>query len=82
MSEFSLKIISPESVIFEGKCASLIFEAPDGKYGIQAHHAPVISAVKAGEVIIKGNDGESTVTVAKGILRFEDNSAVILTENG
>ena len=56
MNDFSLKIISPDSVIFEGKCVSLIFEAPDGKYGIQAFHARVISAVKAGEVIIKGND--------------------------
>ena len=45
MKEFNFKILSPDRVIFEGKCTSLVFDAPDGKYGILADHSPVISAV-------------------------------------
>ncbi len=80
MKSFTLKIISPGSVIFDGACSSLIFNAPDGKYGIQANHSPVISSVCAGEIIIKSEADEKTLTLSEGILKFEDNAAVILTQ--
>ena len=78
MKEFTLKIISPDSVVFEGKCVSLIFDAPDGKYGIQAYHAPLISAVSPGEITITSREGTSTLTVPGGIIRAEGNETVML----
>ena len=78
MKEFNLKILSPDRVVFEDKCTSLVFDAPDGKYGILADHSPVISAVSAGEITVTTASGTQTLTLPGGILRFEKNEGTII----
>ncbi len=80
MKDFTLIIISPDSTIFEGECSSLIFEAPDGKYGIQANHAPLISAVSKGTLSITSSGKEESLTVPGGVLKFENNECIIITQ--
>ncbi len=78
MKEFNFKILSPDRVIFEGKCTSLVFDAPDGKYGILADHSPVISAVSEGELTVTSPSGTQTFTLPGGILRFENNEGTVV----
>ena len=78
MKEFNFKILSPDRVIFEGKCTSLVFDAPDGKYGILADHSPVISAVSEGELTVTGPSGTQAFTLPGGILRFENNEGTVV----
>ena len=37
----SVRVVSPDRIVFEGKAASLVAPAWDGKVGILPRHAPV-----------------------------------------
>ena len=79
MAEFDLKIISPEKKLYDGKCESLVFDTPDGSYGIMAGHTPLTASVSEGEIKITFEGSRQSVIVKKGILHFENNSALIIT---
>jgi F-type H+-transporting ATPase subunit epsilon len=80
MSGFILKIISPDKTLFDGECDSLVFNASDGKYGIMRGHSPVTAAVTAGKIKILSEGKEIILETGSGILHFENNSALIVTE--
>ncbi len=80
MSGFELKVISPDKAVFEGECESLVFETVDGKYGIMRGHSPVTAAIKPGKIKILSHGEEIFVETGSGILRFENNNALIIIE--
>jgi F-type H+-transporting ATPase subunit epsilon len=53
MVSFRLEIITPEKRFFDGDCESLIVDAPDGKRGVLARHAPMVVAIAGGEIAFK-----------------------------
>ena len=80
MSGFNLKIISPEKALFDGECDSLVFNASDGSYGIMRGHTPLTACVKAGKIKILSNGEERIIEIGNGILHFENNNAIIITD--
>jgi F0F1-type ATP synthase epsilon subunit len=47
------------------------------EFEILDHHAPIISLLRPGNVTL---DGERHVPIKKGMVRFNENDCVILTE--
>ena len=45
----SVRVVSPEKVVFEGDARALVAPAWDGKVGILPGHAPFLSLLGAGE---------------------------------
>ena len=80
MNGFILRIISPDKILFEGKCTSLVFETTDGKYGIMRGHSALTAAVKPGKIKILSEGKEMILETGSGILHFENNIAVLVTE--
>jgi len=80
MTEFELRIITPERVVFSGPVTSLIAPGELGYLGVLAHHAPLITTLKKGRITVKHNEQEQHFTIASGILEVSSNLATILTE--
>lgn len=80
MKVFSLKIVSPDGIIYEGDCDSFIIAFTDGLYGIKANHSPITAVTLPCEAKISLNGQKSAISLNKGILHFENNSAHIVTE--
>lgn len=81
MNRFPLKILAAERVLFDGACQSLVVPTLDGLYGIQAHHENVVIAVVPGTLSLRSGDGEELVAaVSSGILKMENNEALLLVE--
>lgn len=78
---FRLSIVTPEKVFFEGDIASLIVPGTEGYLGILSHHAPIISALKPGQVEYRNTDDiVNMVSVSKGFLEVSNNVATILCD--
>ncbi len=45
-----LEIITPESMVFEGEASAVQFPGLDGSFQVLNGHAPIISALAAGDV--------------------------------
>lgn len=54
-----LEILTPEAKVFYGEAISVICPGIDGYFGVLNNHAPLIAALKQGEVKIKVGKGVS-----------------------
>ena len=83
MAELRVRVVSPDSVLFEGSAASVVAPAWDGKVGILPGHAPMIALLGAGDLSIDlSGGGSERFFVAGGVLKVEGADLMILTEYG
>jgi F-type H+-transporting ATPase subunit epsilon len=71
-----LQLVSPEKIWFDGEVDSVVAPAFDGKVGILPRHAPMVTLLGEGSLVIAGR----TFTVAGGFLQVVDNQVRIVTE--
>jgi len=81
MSDLSVRLVSPEQLLFEGTGSSVVAPAWDGKVGILPGHAPMIALLGSGELSIDlPAGGSESFFVAGGVLKVEGSRLTILTE--
>ena len=77
----SVRVVSPDRIVFEGKAASLVAPAWDGKVGILPRHAPMLTLVGSGELSIdRPGGGSASFHVDGGVLKVERDQVTLLTE--
>jgi F-type H+-transporting ATPase subunit epsilon len=79
---FNVNIISPLKVIYKGKIVSLVAPAETGYVGILANHAPMVTTLASGNIIVREESG-STRTFpyqGKGFLEVLDNEVTLLLD--
>lgn len=74
---FSLKVLNPKHVVFEGTVQSLFLPGDAGEFELLAYHVPIISLLKEGEIVI---DWTTRIPIRKGMVRYADEECVILLE--
>lgn len=78
---FNLSIVTPEKIFYENQVASLIAPGIEGYLGVLTDHAPLITAITPGKVIIKDNAQQETVlSVTDGFLEVSSNTATLLVD--
>ena len=78
---FNLSIVTPEKIFYENEVASLIAPGIEGYLGVLTDHAPLITAVTPGKVIIKdGAQQETVLSVSDGFLEVSSNTATLLVD--
>lgn len=81
MKKFSLKIVTPEKVLFEDQVLQVSVSTTMGQITILPHHLPLVSQLAPGEVVVRynGND-ESLMAVSGGIVEVLPDQVVILAD--
>ncbi|MEI6564568.1 MAG: hypothetical protein WCO42_09725 [bacterium] len=74
---FSLKILNPKHVVFEGMVGSVFLPGDAGEFELLAYHVPIVSLLKEGEIIV---DWKTRIPIKKGMIRYLDEECVILLE--
>lgn len=81
MNVFKLEVLKPHDRIYEGEVSSLITRALDGELGILAGHAPLLTVLGKGELLITPKDkSELKIEVTSGILKVENNLAQVFLD--
>jgi F-type H+-transporting ATPase subunit epsilon len=76
---FSVQILALDRVIFEGKAIALSVPGQEGELQVLAEHAPLISLLTEGDMVIQKEDGTSqTIPVAGGVLKVNPEEVVAL----
>ena len=82
MKTFMLSVLAADSCIYVGECSSVILPAADGQYGVLADHCNTISAVVPGLLEYTLPNGEvQSVAVSNGMVKIENNEAMILVDS-
>ncbi|MBO7134597.1 MAG: ATP synthase F1 subunit epsilon [Bacteroidales bacterium] len=77
----TVEIITPEKKLFEGETSMVKVPGSKGSFQILNMHAPIVSTLDKGEVVIREmNDNELTFSVNGGLVECKNNKIVILVE--
>lgn len=77
----TLHIISPDKEIFSGEASYVGVPGIDGSMGILDNHAPLITTLAKGEVLVRKADGkEEQIPVNGGVIEVLKNNVIILAE--
>tara|TARA_R110000868_G_scaffold301485_1_gene561903 strand:+ start:190 stop:471 length:282 start_codon:yes stop_codon:yes gene_type:complete len=91
-----LEIVSPEASLFKGEVTSVSVPGVDGSFQILNNHAPIVSLLEKGKVIItapslkfskesaalfsKVNDQTYTLAISSGTIEMKDNKVIVLAD--
>lgn len=75
-----LKIISPDSLIFEGEADLVQLPGSDGLFEILRNHAPMIAALGKGKVKIGNNNEYQYIEINGGVVEVLNNEILVLAE--
>ena len=89
-----LEIISPEAKIYSGEVSSVSVPGEAGSFQILNNHAPIVSNLKKGSIIIEGNlkiknefkerflikNGKTFFEINSGTVEISKNNLIILSD--
>ena len=75
MTTFSLKIITPEKIFYDGEIVQIGLTTKEGNIGIMAGHVPYVANLVPSSLKIKEKDGEEfrVAAVAGGMVKMSGN---------
>ena len=78
---FSLKIITPDRVFYEGEAIMVELRTTEGQIGVLKNHIPLTSVIAPGIIRIKESDTEvKTAALISGFVEILQDSVTILAE--
>ena len=76
-----LEIITPEDKLFEGEVTSVKFPGTDGEFGVLNNHAPIISTLTKGKIIVTDENNEvSDFEINGGVIEMQNNKIIVLAD--
>ena len=74
-------VISPETAMFDGEADAVVAPAYDGEVGILPNHAPFMTLVGEGTLVVRRGESTSRFLVRGGFLQVVDNRVRVVAEH-
>lgn len=75
-----VSIISPERSLFEGEATAITLPGVVGSFTVLASHAPLVSELAPGEVVVNQPSGSQVYVVEGGFAEVSHNKVIALVE--
>ena len=75
-----IDILSPEQNLYSGEIEYVKLPGISGSFEVLKNHAPLISALGEGKLIVRGDDGLQEFHIKNGIVEVLNNKISVLTE--
>lgn len=76
----TLKIVSPERVVFTGEVESVLVPGTVGQFEILNDHAPIISTLVEGKVVYSVKGTKKELQIAGGFVEVKKNDVSLCVE--
>ena len=81
MTPFHFDLVSPERLLFSEHVAQVDVPGSEGYFGVLAGHAPLVSTLRPGILVIHGADGEEMrVVISGGFAEVGEKGLTVLAE--
>jgi F-type H+-transporting ATPase subunit epsilon len=80
MAPMRLEIITAERQVYADDVDVVVAPGMEGQFGILPHHAPLMTALQPGELMIRKNGEESFLVVTGGFMEVLGNKITILAD--
>ncbi len=75
-----LSIITPDKPVFDGDVTSVTVPGTAGSFEVLDNHAPLVSSLDAGKVIIRNGKSEDIIRISGGVVEVIHNQVTVLAE--
>ncbi|TFF40838.1 ATP synthase F1 subunit epsilon [Mucilaginibacter psychrotolerans] len=76
----TLEILTPDKKVFEGEATSVILPGTLGSFEILNNHAPIISTLNDGKLVVREGGKEDTFFIKGGVVEALNNKVTVLAE--
>lgn len=80
MATFRLEIVTAERMIYSDDVDAIVAWGVEGQLGILPHHAPLMTMLQPGELMIRKNKEEEYLAISGGFLEVRPDKVVILAD--
>ncbi|WP_257668932.1 ATP synthase F1 subunit epsilon [Parapedobacter tibetensis] len=75
-----LTIITPDKPVFDGEVTSVTVPGSAGSFEILEKHAPIVSTLENGKVIIRNGKSEEIIGIIGGVVEVIHDNITVLAE--
>ena len=80
MKNIKIKIVTPERTVYEEEVSQATLPTIDGEVTILPDHIPYITALKAGEIMLKKGEEIIHLAISGGFIEFNNNILTMLAD--
>ena len=80
MASLRLDIVTAEQSIFSDDVDMVIAPGVEGQLGILPHHAPLMTSLQPGELLVRKGDTEEILVISGGFLEVRPDRVIILAD--
>jgi F-type H+-transporting ATPase subunit epsilon len=75
-----LDIITPDKKVFNGEATAVTLPGTEGQFQILNRHAPLVSTLGKGDVVVDVSGVQQTYTIDGGVVEVLNNKVLVLAE--
>ncbi len=80
MPKIKFEIVTAERVVYSDDVDIVIAPGVEGQLGILPHHAPLLTMLQPGELVVRKEGEETAIFVSGGFLEVMQNRATVLAD--
>ena len=80
MAELHFELVSPVKLLFSGDVESVVIPGSEGEMTILPEHAPVLTSLRAGVVVVSSAKGAERIFVRGGFAEVNPKGLTVLAE--
>lgn len=81
MSTFNAQILTPNGSLFQGEVNGVKLPGTQGSFEVKANHAPIVSTLEKGKVLVRKANGDTTYSISGGFVEVNNNKLTLLAES-
>jgi len=80
VATFRLEIVTAERMVYSDDIDALVAWGVEGQLGILPHHAPLMTMLQPGDLMIRRNKQEEFLAISGGFLEVRPDKVIILAD--
>ena len=76
------EVVTQDRQLFEGEVDMVVAPGTEGMMGIMPNHAPLLTTLDFGELIVRHGGEEEIFAVAGGVMEVQPDAVVVLADSG
>ena len=81
MANLKLDIVTAERIVYSEEVDEVIAPGVEGQLGILPHHAPLMTILQSGELVVKRGNEEDIMAISGGFLEVRPDRVIILADS-
>jgi len=80
MATIKIEIVTPEKMVFSDDVDVILAWGVEGQLGILPHHAPLMTMLQPGDLVIRKGTQEDYLTISGGFLEVRPDKVIVLAD--